>query len=1373
MSKVTALGMDTITEKSGHQMTGMAVSVCTTPAAPSPVPIPYPTAGTVSEGIIDAPMRTKITGAKILTVGGCMKACHGNEPGTLKEVVSFNTGGPCFPWLGAPNVLIELGMAGITGSMGQMNKSITVGASGSASGAGGGGDGGGGGGAGAGAPGAGGPQGPSNGGGGGGGSNQGAGPPSPPAAPAGEGQAGAGHPVDVITGTLYTPPRTDFLLPGFLPVAWTRFYRTSSVRDRVGLGHGWSHALAWRAELRDGVLTLIDETLRRTAMREPDAGTELLLPFGRRLWWQSGALVVDLDDGLLRVLRPAGEAGQYRLAALRDRFGNAAEIRWDDGEVVGIVDSVGRHAWLDRQGPYKVWWVEITGEDGAVHRRRLVTYELDEAGDLVRVIDAGGAEVCYAYDDEHYLVRERQPDGLTFHFRYADVLGQRRCVETWADLEGGDVLVAIGAPEAFAAERPRGLYAMRLSYGPGPFETAVQDGLGARFRYRGNALGLVERYEDPRGGWKQLVYSTLGQVVRSVTPDGGERRAYDAAGRLVGFEDAEGRSFSLRRRDGDGAITEVRDPAGERYALVPGPHGEVIERIDPLGARTSYAYDARGQVTAITGPDGSAERFVYDARGNLAERTWPSGATFRYTHDLLGQLVRVETPRGAVYELEYDSRGLPVRVNGPGGVVVEHGYDDAGRRVATRHPGGGLTRLRYAGGLLVEEIKADGSRFRYGYDALARLAWIENPAGERLSMERDACGNVARSKTFSGVLTEYEHDVRGRVVRAEVPGAVVRRFVYDRTGAPVHREDGDVVTTFAYDPRGLVRRATRGATDVLLERNALGRVVREEQRLGGFRFVVERAFNAKGHTVGRRYSTGWEIKLDREHGSGVASMTIESAAGVERVRIEEDGLGRETARVREGGYAIRTTRDDSGRPVVITVEDAAGRPLRERRYAWSAGGPVTEVEDSAHGRRRYALDVYGRPLAVAGLGVEEQFTYDVTGTPVTGSGVVVGPAGRVQRTETAAFTWDVLGRLSGRAAPDRRGIWAYTYDDLDQLARAERGDGFVVQYHYDAFARRLGELRSDGTSIWYGWDENAPVEEIGSDGRSVRRVFADDEHTPLAEAEAGGAFRGVVTDAASTPWLMVDPTGALASLDLGALGAEGRAEGRFTGLRFAGQRQDELTGLCYQRARWYAPELGTFTTADPLGPDASAFEVAFVPNVTAWIDPLGLVILLMSDDWQCRHGAQSRAAKTGQRIVHWSELGRTPNVLAGEPHVDLYGHGNPGQLAYAHGNAWQYNNEEKQWQWAPNFTGHGWSGRDLGQLIHGAGFRGSTIHMTVCHGGTEPPGQPGGSIAQQIASATGATTIGCVGDKMYDHPTLPGVTIAGKLGRMTPFEPSS
>jgi len=130
---VTAIMMDVITEKSGHQLVPNAVSACITPMAPSPIPVPYPVVASVSEGITDPPMRTKINGVPIATTGSVLKTCHGNEAGTLKEVVSLNTTGPCFIIVGAPNVFCELGMMGITTSMCVSNKAITVGAGANAS----------------------------------------------------------------------------------------------------------------------------------------------------------------------------------------------------------------------------------------------------------------------------------------------------------------------------------------------------------------------------------------------------------------------------------------------------------------------------------------------------------------------------------------------------------------------------------------------------------------------------------------------------------------------------------------------------------------------------------------------------------------------------------------------------------------------------------------------------------------------------------------------------------------------------------------------------------------------------------------------------------------------------------------------------------------------------------------------------------------------------------------------------------------------------------------------------------------------------------------------------------------------------------------
>ena len=68
--KVTALGLDVITEKSGHVVTPMAPSVCTTPAAPAPIPVPYPVSGTSAGGIMGPTSNTKMGGAKVGTVGG-------------------------------------------------------------------------------------------------------------------------------------------------------------------------------------------------------------------------------------------------------------------------------------------------------------------------------------------------------------------------------------------------------------------------------------------------------------------------------------------------------------------------------------------------------------------------------------------------------------------------------------------------------------------------------------------------------------------------------------------------------------------------------------------------------------------------------------------------------------------------------------------------------------------------------------------------------------------------------------------------------------------------------------------------------------------------------------------------------------------------------------------------------------------------------------------------------------------------------------------------------------------------------------------------------------------------------------------------------
>ncbi|AUX45321.1 hypothetical protein SOCE26_068030 [Sorangium cellulosum] len=1360
MAKVTALGMDTITEKSGHQMTGMAVSVCLTPAAPSPLPIPYPTMGTVAEGITDPCMRTKIEGAKILTVGGCMKACHGNEPGTLKEVVSLNTAGPCFPWLGAPNVFIELGMAGITGSMGQMNKSITVGAGASASGAGGGGGGGGAGGAGGAGPGGARAGSPSNAGGGGGGSNQGAGPPNPPAPPGAEGQAKAGHPIDIVTGAMYTVPAVDFQLLGPSAVQWVRQYRTSAVRRNCGLGWGWSHAYSWRASLTPAGIEVIDSEGAMVLFPRLSDGEMARAPFERRLSRRGGDLVLALDDEDERILR-RDDSGTYRLVAIRDRCGNLVEIEWDRGEVCAVVDSVGRRAERERFPGGERWFLVLVDGEGKTHRLRAVTYEVDPRGDLVRVTDRGGGVTEYRYDEDHFLVEERLPGGLVFHFRYEDGPdGRRRCVETWGELPGRDILAEIGGGTRLSPPGARGIYHTRLRYGPEPLQTTVIDAEGGTYRYAGNELGLVTRCTDPLGRTRWFTYDPMGRLVAIRDPIGNVARfSYDASGRVTAAVDERGSRTTLQRDD-RGNVVAVVAPGSHRWEMKHDARGLLVERKDPRGMVATCVYDERGLATGKTGPSGT-ETMRYDAHGNLHEFVNALGATWKYTHDLLGQIVAVEGPSEYRYTLAYDGYGRLTEVDGPCGQHMARAHDAFGHVAAEELPGGALTTYRFVGPALLECRRPDGSVVRWGYDALLRLRWVENPAGERCTFDYNAAGQLVRERTFAGHEHRYEYDGAGRCSVRVWPDEQWHRYVRDATGrvVAVERSDGRL-DRFERDDRGLVVRASNQEVTIELERDGLGHVVREVQRASGWEFAVEHRCPAAEPVEVHAYSTGWSVAIQRGAYGGTKELVIEAGGAVEEaVLFERDERQREVSRRRKAdGAGVSTRRDALGRPVEVQIVDGLGGAARRRAYHWSPLGGLAALEDSELGWRTYDLDALGRPLRVQEAGRTEAFQYSPHGTPLPrGTAAALGPGGRVLRLGERRYVWDARGRLQRRV--DATQSWTFVYDNDDRLVEATRGDGYRQRFLYDPFDRRIAVIGSDGRSTWFGWDASALVEERSSDGSVVRRVFESDEHTPLLESAGPGRWRLVATDATGAPWFLVGRDADHGGIELSTWGNVSWQRGEVTALRFAGQRFDPETGLVYNRHRYYAPELAQYTTPDPLVSDGSFQDVGFVPNPTVFIDPFGLIIIVgvrseADEDPELRRAREARAnARPGERVVYANELYnpntgrgvRLDNLAPGEE-VEILSHGTRGGVRFG-----------KSVE----------NGTAVAGRLQRAGLQpGTPITVVACRSGD--PGPTGSSVVDQIhASTGGANPVTGIASNVGADPAGAG------LGFVRPAVPAS
>ncbi|WP_275898202.1 RHS repeat-associated core domain-containing protein [Halomonas binhaiensis] len=68
--------------------------------------------------------------------------------------------------------------------------------------------------------------------------------------------------------------------------------------------------------------------------------------------------------------------------------------------------------------------------------------------------------------------------------------------------------------------------------------------------------------------------------------------------------------------------------------------------------------------------------------------------------------------------------------------------------------------------------------------------------------------------------------------------------------------------------------------------------------------------------------------------------------------------------------------------------------------------------------------------------------------------------------------------------------------------------------------------------------------------------------------------------------------------------------------RFQGQYHDPETGLHYNRHRYYDPEVGRFTTQDPIGLIGGENLYQYAPNPTGWVDPLGLCRYLLGNKKQ-------------------------------------------------------------------------------------------------------------------------------------------------------------
>jgi YD repeat-containing protein len=862
------------------------------------------------------------------------------------------------------------------------------------------------------------------------------------------------HPVDVVTGRVFTHPVTDLELPGPLPFVFKRSYSSKASREDQGLGWGWGHSLGWFVELERRRVRVWNEKGVSVSFPVPQIGHSVLGDWGwvlrRELW----GFAVDANDDVWRVFSVTFDEGKtFRLSAIDDRNKNRIALTYDDGKLAEVKDSAGRIIKVTSTKEGLITSLQVKNAEHQGQWIRFARYEYDDKRRLVRVTDADDFAWTYAYDEFNRLVRDTDRAGLSFCFRYDE---KDRGIEAWGEYIGKkDPSLADDVPKFLydGRTRAKGIYHRKFDYHKDRY-TEVTDTTETR-RYFGNKKGMLDKAVTG-GAVTSSKYDEHGFEIEKTDPMRATTRwVRDERGRVLERIDALGRRTTIER-DPYGLPVRVVDPEGGALTAKRDQRGNVESVTDAAGATRQLTADERGLVTLVTSANGAQEWSRFDAHGNLFELLEPNGGVWKYEWDWFGRLLAVRDPLGAVTRFTYSDRGDLRSVHDPASGVTRYDYDGERHLVQVESPKGRVTKLIWGGfHSLSGRRDANGHVVRLAYSREGELVAVINERDEVHRLVYDSTGRLVEEETFDGRHLRYRHDLAGNVIRSENGAREITTFVYDVCGQLIECElSDDTKETYEYDRRGDVVGTTSAAGELRMQRNAVGRVVREAQIVEGKEHWIDVTYDLTGQRTGRKSSLGLDERVERD----VMRTRVRTIlGGKEQIDHVNDLLGREVRRSLPGGGFIDSTFDAMGRLAERGARTAhsgrsVGRDEPEwlgRRddgvtastsYRYDADGTLESMTDRSRGVTRYEHDPVGRLLSsIPERARAEFFRYDPTGNMFeAGAGDPdreYGKGNRLLRHGTTTYLWDEDGRLAEKQDVGGAGArtWKYGWNGAGLL----------------------------------------------------------------------------------------------------------------------------------------------------------------------------------------------------------------------------------------------------------------------------------------------------------------------------------------------------
>ena len=308
-----------------------------------------------------------------------------------------------------------------------------------------------------------------------------------------------------------------------------------------------------------------------------------------------------------------------------------------------------------------------------------------------------------------------------------------------------------------------------------------------------------------------------------------------------------------------------------------------------------------------------------------------------------------------------------------------------------------------------------------------------------------------------------------------------------------------------------------------------------------------------------------------------------------------DSANKMTTRVMPNG--VSTSYEYDGLSRLTRLKHAKDTTtLFDYQYTHNTANQITQITEPTVRTRTFGYDNADRLTSSTSTlpNQNESYTFDDVGNRTSSHlssvyGYQQGSFNRLASTQQASYSFDNNGNLTSKSEGTAK--WYYSYDRENRLTNAAKFGGMMpranesVNYQYDALGRRVvrQDKKSGRTEFTHDGMDVIQDRFEKNDGSTSTTNYINglgiDDKLKLTNGTTSKYF---LTDHLGSTVGMSDTNGNIT--ESATYDSFGNKTGTLsTRYGYTGREADEKTGLMYYRARQYDPQIGRFTSEDPIG----------------------------------------------------------------------------------------------------------------------------------------------------------------------------------------------